>query len=92
MMHKTLQLLTCFELYTRKLHKKELLLSLILAVQLHHLFVFFLLPIEVKLLVHETLPDLLHLLPVPLFLAHPFQNGQSLGQIGLTVPCVAVLG
>ena len=81
---KTLQLLTCFELHSRKLHEEELLLSLLAVLQLHQLLVL--------LLFQETLPDLLHLLAVPLLLAHLLQNGQGLGQLGAAVPRVAVLG
>lgn len=83
---------TCFELYSWKLHKEELLLSLLPALQVHRLLVLLLLIVKVKLLVQETLPDLLHLLAVPVLLAHLLQNGQSLSQFGPAVPHVAVFG
>lgn len=84
---------TCFELHSWKLHKEELLLSLLPALWVHLLLhVLLLIPIKVKLLVQETLPDLLHLLAVPVLLAHLLQYGQSLCQFGPAVPCVAVLG
>ena len=85
--------LTSFELYSRQLHKEKLPLSLFPALQVHHHLVLLLLPaVKVELLVQESVADLLHLLAVPVLLAHLLQNGQGLSQFGASVPRVAVLG
>lgn len=67
------------------LHEEELPLLPALRI------VLLLLSVQVELPLREALPDLLHLLAVPVLLADFLQDGQGLGQFGPTVPGVAVL-
>lgn len=83
---KRTRVLTSFKLHPWKLHEEELLVPLL---PVHVLLLLF---VKVPLFLQEALPDLPHLLAVPVLLAHLFQDGQRLGQLGPAVPGVAVLG